>query len=186
MLASVRGKVTSVDGSHVVVECAGVGYEIAVPAGLARAAQVGAEAFFHTVLIPREDEWLLFGFADAATKQLFTVLRGVSGVGPKTALGVLSHLTNAEIDDAVNARDADRFTTVPGIGAKTASLIVVSLTGKMPQSTNRDVVDVIAALTGLGWGSAAANEAARDVVAELPEGSLPERIRLALTRLGSS
>jgi Holliday junction DNA helicase RuvA len=98
----------------------------------------------------------------------------------------LSHLTNAEIDDAVNARDADRFTTVPGIGAKTASLIVVSLTGKMPQTTNRDVVDVIAALTGLGWGSAAANEAARDVVAEMPEGSLPERIRLALTRLGSS
>lgn len=186
MFASVRGLVTSVGVSSVVLDCNGIGYEISVPTGVALSTSLGSEALFHTVLIPREDEWLLFGFADVESKQLFSVLRSVSGVGPKTALAVLSTLTTAEIDDAVGAGDADRFTSVPGIGAKTASLIVVSLTGKMPQASNRDVVDVISALTGLGWSTADANEAARTVVAELPNATLSERIRDALGRLGSS
>jgi Holliday junction DNA helicase RuvA len=186
MFASVRGMVTSVGTSSVVVESGGIGYEILVPAGVALGTVAGTEAHFHTVLIPREDEWLLFGFWDAESKQLFSALRSVSGVGPKTALAVLSTLSTAEIDDAVGAGDADRFTSVPGIGAKTASLIVVSLTGKMPQSSNRDVVDVISALTGLGWTQSDASEAARSVVAELPSATLAERIRLALGRLGSS
>jgi len=186
MFASVRGVVTSVGVSSVVLECNGIGYEISVPTGLAHKSAVGSETLFHTVLIPREDEWLLFGFSDVESKQLFSVLRSVSGVGPKTALAVLSTLTTAEIDDAVNAGDAERFTSVPGIGAKTASLIVVSLTGKMPQASNRDVVDVISALTGLGWSQSDANEAARTVVAELPDATLSERIRDALSRLGSA
>lgn len=186
MFASVRGVVTSVGVSNVVLECNGIGYEISVPTGVAHSVSVGSESLFHTVLIPREDEWLLFGFSDVESKQLFSVLRSVSGVGPKTALAVLSTLTTAEIDDAVSAGDAERFTSVPGIGAKTASLIVVSLTGKMPQASNRDVVDVISALTGLGWSQSDANEAARTVVAELPDATLSERIREALSRLGSA
>lgn len=186
MFASVRGVVSSIGVSHVVVESNGIGYEILVPTGAALSAVVGSEMLFHTTVIPREDEWLLFGFLDIESKQLFSVLRSVSGVGPKTALAVLSTLTSAEIDDAVSAGDAERFTSVPGIGAKTASLIVVSLTGKMPQAANRDVVDVVSALTGLGWAQSDANEAARAVVAELPSGSLSERIRLALTRLSAS
>lgn len=186
MLASIRGTVSLVAGASIVIESGGLGYEVNVSTTLALSTKPGAEISLHTVLIPREDEWLLFGFSDAASKQLFSLLRGVSGVGPKTALAVLSHLSNSEIDDAVESGDADRFKSVPGIGAKTASLIVVSLTGKMPQASNRDVSDVVAALTGLNWNLADATEAARAVVAELPAASLAERIRLALGRLGGS
>lgn len=185
MLATVRGTVTSVGTSTVVIETSGVGYEIFVPRDVAVSLRPGADAFLHTVLIPREDEWLLFGFLDPASKELFQLLRGVTGVGPKTALAVLSTLSNDEIDAAVTAGDDSRFKSVPGIGQKTASLIIVSLTGKMPQSGGSDVTDLTAALTGLGWAVAAATETARDVVRDHPEASLSDRIRVALATLGA-
>lgn len=186
MLATVRGTVTNVGASSVVIEAHGVGYEVFVPRDVALSLKSGAETLLHTVLIPREDEWLLFGFTDTASKELFQLLRGVTGVGPKTALAVLSTLSNDEIDEAVSAGDDSRFRAVPGIGQKTASLIIVSLTGKMPQSVSTDVTDLIAALTGLGWAIPAATETARDVIRTLPAAPLSERIRAALATLGGN
>ncbi len=185
MLATVRGTVTSSGGSSVVIEASGVGYEVFVPRDVALALSVGTEAFVHTVLIPREDEWLLFGFTDTASKELFQLLRGVTGVGPKTALAVLSTLSNEEIDAAVTAGDDSRFRSVPGIGQKTASLIIVSLTGKMPQAGGSEITDLTAALTGLGWAAPLATETARDVVRDNPNAPLSARIRLALATLGA-
>ncbi|MFM6968674.1 MAG: Holliday junction branch migration protein RuvA [Microbacteriaceae bacterium] len=184
MLATVRGTVTSVGLSTVVIEASGVGYEVFVPRDLALSLRVGSEALLHTVLIPREDEWLLFGFLDTASKELFQLLRGVTGVGPKTALAVLSTLSTDEIGEAVSAGDDTRFRGVPGIGQKTASLIIVSLTGKMPQSADSGVTDLTAALTGLGWGAAVASTTAREVVRDNPSSSLSDRIRSALASLG--
>lgn len=184
MLATVRGTVTSVGVSTIVIESFGVGYEVNVPRDVAASLQTGSETVIHTVLIPREDEWLLFGFSDVSSKELFNLLRGVTGVGPKTALAVLSTLSNDEIDAAVTAGDDSVFKSVPGIGQKTASLIIVSLTGKMPQSGGSDVVDLTAALTGLGWPHGRANDTARDIVRENPDTTLAVRIRLALSSLG--
>ena len=185
MLATVRGTVTSAGGSSVVIEVSGVGYEVFVPRDVAQSLTTGADAFLHTVLIPREDEWLLFGFTDTASKELFQLLRGVTGVGPKTALAVLSTLSNEEIDAAVTAGDDSRFRSVPGIGQKTASLIIVSLTGKMPQSGGSEMADLTAALTGLGWAAQLATETARDVVRDNPSATLSARIRVALATLGA-
>lgn len=184
MLATVRGTVTFAGSSSVVIEAQGVGYEVFVPRDVALSLRIGTEALLHTVLIPREDEWLLFGFLEHSSKELFNLLRGVTGVGPKTALAVLSTLSNDEIDAAVTSGDDSRFKLVPGIGQKTASLIIVSLTGKMPQSGGSDVVDLTAALTGLGWASDQANDTARAVVRDNPDFSLAERIRVALASLG--
>lgn len=184
MLATVRGTVTVVGSSSVVIEASGVGYEVFVPRDVALSLRVGADTFLHTVLIPREDEWLLFGFLDVASKELFQLLRGVTGVGPKTALAVLSTLSNDEIDAAVSAGDDSRFRSVPGIGQKTASLIIVSLTGKMPQAADTAVTDLAAALTGLGWAASVASSTSRDVVRDNPESSLADRIRIALASLG--
>lgn len=175
----------SVGTSTVVIEASGVGYELNVPRDTALSVHVGTDVFLHTVLIPREDEWLLFGFTDMASKELFQLLRGVTGVGPKTALAVLSTLTPDEIDEAVTAGDDSRFRSVPGIGQKTASLIIVSLTGKMPQASGSGVSELTAALTGLGWAMASATETARNVVRDNPAASLADRIRLALAAMGN-
>lgn len=186
MLATVRGIVASSGTSDVVIETNGIGLHVFVPRDLAATLRVGADAFVHTVLIPREDEWLLFGFATAEDKQLFTILRGVTGVGPRTALAILSQLTAAEIAEAVESGDDSRFRSVSGIGQKTASLIIVSLTGKMPQSASSEVTDLADALTGLGWNQTVARETARDVVRDQPGQSLSARIRIALASLGGS
>jgi Holliday junction DNA helicase RuvA len=185
MLATVRGIVTASGIHDVVVEAHGIGMLVSVPLDVAAALPVGSEAFLHTVLIPREDEWLLFGFLTAEDKQLFTTLRGVTGVGPRTALAILSQMPAHEIAEAVDAGDDSRFRSVPGIGQKTASLIIVSLTGKMPLAASGDVTHLADALTGMGWAPAIAREIARDVVRDNPESGLPERIRIALQALGS-
>lgn len=186
MLATVRGIVAMSGINDVVVEVGGIGYHLSVPRDVAATLRVGEAAFLHTVLIPREDEWLLFGFQTPEDKQLFTVLRGVTGVGPRTALAILSQLTAQEIAEAVEAGDDSRFRSVSGIGQKTASLIIVSLTGKMPHAASSDVSDVIDALTGLGWAQTIAGDVARNVVRDNPGTSLSERIRIALASLGGS
>jgi len=186
MLATVRGIVATSGLNDVVIETNGIGLHLFVPRDVGATLRVGADAFLHTVLIPREDEWLLFGFSTPEDKQLFTVLRGVTGVGPRTALAILSQVSAREIAEAVDAGDDSRFRAVPGIGQKTASLIIVSLTGKMPTATNSEVGHLINALTGLGWAQNVSSDIARDVVRDNPSVSLSERIRLALASLGGA
>lgn len=186
MLATVRGIVASTGVGDVIIETNGIGLHLAVPREVAATLRVGENAFLHTVLIPREDEWLLFGFATAEDKQLFTILRGVTGVGPRTALAILSTLPASEIAEAVDAGDDSRFRVVPGIGQKTASLIIVSLTGKMPQASNSESGELAEALTGLGWSQSAARDVARDVVRDAPTASLAERLKIALASLGGN
>jgi Holliday junction DNA helicase RuvA len=186
MLATVRGIVASTGIGDVVIETNGIGLHVAVPRDLAATLRIGQDAFLHTVLIPREDEWLLFGFTSAEDKQLFTILRGVTGVGPRTALAILSTMSASEIAEAVDAGDDSRFRVVPGIGQKTASLIIVSLTGKMPQASNSESIELADALTGLGWSQSSARDVARDVIRDTPTASLAERLKIALASLGGS
>jgi Holliday junction DNA helicase RuvA len=186
MLATVRGIVASTGVGDVIIETNGIGLHVAVPRDLAASLSVGNDAFLHTVLIPREDEWLLFGFSTPEDKQLFTILRGVSGVGPRTALAILSTMSALEIAEAVDAGDDSRFRVVPGIGQKTASLIIVSLTGRMPQASNSETTELADALTGLGWAQAVAREVARDVIRDSPNANLSERLKIALASLGGN
>lgn len=186
MLATVRGIVATSGINDVVIEVGGIGYHLFVPRDVAATLRVGEAAFLHTVLIPREDEWLLFGFNTPEDKQLFTVLRGVTGVGPRTALAILSQLTAREIAEAVESGDDSRFRSVSGIGQKTASLIIVSLTGKMPHAVSSDVSDLVDALSGLGWKQSVATDVARDIVRDNPATSLSDRIRFALASLGGN
>ena len=186
MLATVRGIVASTGIDDVIIETNGIGLHVAVPRDVATSLRVGMDALLHTVLIPREDEWLLFGFSTAEDKQLFTILRGVSGVGPRTALAILSTMPALEIAEAVDSGDDSRFRVVPGIGQKTASLIIVSLTRKMPQASNSETSDLADALTGLGWAHSAAREVARDVIRDAPTANLSERLKIALASLGGN
>jgi Holliday junction DNA helicase RuvA len=198
MISTVRGTVLDARGSTVVIELGGVGLLLNVTPAQALVSRPGAEAFLHTALIVREDELSLFGFATRDELELFDLLRGVSGVGPKSALGVLATLTPDDIARAVAAEDDAPFRKVSGIGPKTAKLITISLAGKVaaPSPTrstpSRPVgtdASVVAALVGLGWPEKVAGQAVSEVLAEATadeQGNVQVLLRLALARLSSA
>lgn len=200
MIASVRGTVLSLLGTAAVVEVGGVGLAVQITAQHALSLRTGQEATLHTALIVREDDLSLFGFATPDELRVFDLLRGVSGVGPKSALGVLSTLTPDEIARAVADEDDAPFRKVSGIGPKTAKLIAVSLAGKLiapagalaaapPGGAQGVAANVVSALVGLGWNERVAAQAVEEVIAATEEGggvSVPALLRLALARLGPS
>lgn len=198
MISSLSGRVAHVEPDAIVVQVGGVGLTVAVPADLARSTHIGDDLHLHTMLIVREDALSLYGFATRAELTVFGTLLGVSGVGPKSALGVLSALPVAQIADAVAAEDDAPFRRVSGIGPKTAKLIVVQLAGKLTATASAGVAatakgagpvtaQVTQALVGLGWPERVAAEALKEVAASAaPEdlGSVPAMLRLALAMLG--
>ena len=131
MISSLHGVVLHATSDQVVIDVGGVGFAVAVPADVAHTAVVGEKLLLHTSLIVREDSLSLFGFADRGELEIFGLLISVTGVGPKSALGVLSHLTADQIAEAVTAEDDAPFRRVSGIGPKTAKLIVLQLAGKV-------------------------------------------------------
>jgi holliday junction DNA helicase RuvA len=132
VIASVRGRVLVRRPDAVVIDCGGVGYKLAVSAHtLQKVAPAGEEAFLHTHLIMRDDAMQLYGFAAEDERDLFLLLLGVQGVGPKVALAVLSGGTSGELLNAIAAGDAKRFQAVPGIGKRTAERIIVELREKV-------------------------------------------------------
>ena len=196
MISSVRGTVLAATGTTAVIEVGGVGLAMQVTPRHGLSLRVGSEAFVRTALIVREDDLSLFGFAEAEELEVFDHLRSVTGVGPKSALGVLAVLTPAEVARAVATEDDAAFRAVSGIGPKTAKLIVVSLAGKLlvapaaaptrsaPASVNESV---LVALVGLGWPERVASQAIEDAVAGASEADLATTqnlLRLALANLG--
>ena len=131
MISSLRGSAVHVEPGALIVEVGGVGFAVAVPATLSQATRVGDEVHVHTWLVVREDALTLFGFATRDELAAFSLLLGVSGVGPKSALGVLSVLGVDQLAAAVANEDEKPFRPVSGIGPKTAKLIILSLTGKV-------------------------------------------------------
>ncbi|WIA98581.1 Holliday junction branch migration protein RuvA [Curtobacterium sp. MCBA15_012] len=182
MIASLRGTCIDVAGSAVVVEAGGVGYAVTVTPAHALTMRQGSEVFLRTAMIVREDEHLLFGFESTDALQVFDLLRSVSGVGPKSAMGVLAHLDPSQVANAVANEDDAAFRKVSGIGPKTAKLITVALAGKLvaferapagapvagAAGAHPAALDVVSALIGLGWREDAAQSAVDAVVANDP------------------
>jgi holliday junction DNA helicase RuvA len=199
MISSVRGNVLAIAGPAVIIEVGGVGLAVQVTPQHALSLRVGSEAFVRTALIVREDDLSLYGFTDADELTVFDALRGVTGVGPKSAMGVLAAMSPGEIAQAISRDDDAAFRKVTGIGPKTAKLIVVSLAGKLAiaptvsgaQKAQGPGVEqsVLVALVGLGWNERAASQAVDDALAGATQAereSVPALLRLALTRLGPS
>ncbi|PWB96750.1 Holliday junction branch migration protein RuvA [Salinibacterium hongtaonis] len=198
MISSVRGTLLSLAGSVAVIEVGGIGLAVAITPQHALSLRTGSEVTVHTALIVREDDLSLYGFADRDELSVFDLLRGVTGVGPKSAMGVLAAMTPDEIARAVNSENDSAFRKVSGIGPKTAKLIVLSLAGKLvavapspsaaaPQPIVRD--SVVQALIGLGWNEKSAQDAADEAIssaAGAQRESVPALLRLALSELGPS
>lgn len=195
MISSLRGRVLFVDSDALVVDVGGVGFTVAVTPQVARDVHLHDEITLLTHLIVRDDAFSLFGFQEREELSAFIQLLGVSGVGPKSALGVLSSLTVDQVADAVAAEDDAPFRRVSGIGPKTAKLIVVQLAGKLvpsrarpqtPGAPTADVgVQVASALVALGWNQRVADETVADVAAgdDAPT-TVPALLKLALAQLG--
>ncbi len=142
MIALVQGEVAVRRGDHVVVACGGVGYRLSVSAEtLSHVPRIGEAVMLHTHLIVREDAMTLVGFATEEERDLFLLLIGVQGVGPKMALAVLSGGPPRELLSAVAASDTARLVAVPGIGKRTAERIIVELKTKI-QDVQGDPITV--------------------------------------------
>ena len=190
MIASVRGEVTVRRADHVVVECGGVGYRLAVSAHTLRSVPAaGEETLLHTHLVLRDDGMHLFGFASEEERELFLMLVGVQGVGPKVALAVLSGGSPRELTNAMAAGDAARFQAVPGIGKRTAERIIVELREKVAGEAVSDAIQVTASddprtlaregLLGLGFAPAEADQLLDTAAGETPEDLISAALRAA-------
>lgn len=187
MISRLRGKPVARRPDGLVLDVGGVGYLVqATPSALRRAEGAG-EVALETYLHVREDALQLYGFADAAERELFEHLLSVQGVGPKVALAIVSGSTPPELRRAIALEDTARFEAIPGIGKKTAQRVVLELREKLgsvagaPVPTERRDGHLVArdALVELGYSVPDAERALAETDPELPP---EERVRLALRR----
>lgn len=187
MISRLRGKPVGRSLDGLVLDVGGVGYLVAATPSALRRADGAAEAVVETYLHVREDALQLYGFADVAERELFVHLLGVSGIGPKVALAVVSSAAPAELRRAIVLGDAARFQAIPGIGKKTAERIVLELKERLgsddvvvlPHATEAPPSHVVArdALVELGYTVTEAEQALARVDPDLPP---EERVREAL------
>ncbi|NQV08081.1 Holliday junction branch migration protein RuvA [bacterium] len=189
MIGRLRGMVAAKTIGSVVLDVGGVGYEIALNAvGVGDLPAVGEEAVVHTHLHVREDLMALYGFPTEEERDLFRLLLGASGVGPKLAMAVLGTLSPAELQRAVLTEDVDTLVAVPGIGKRSAQKLVLDLRARfqMPEaeavlSGGSGVAEVRDALEGLGYQPAEIREALEGIDVA---GSVEDLLKAALQRLG--
>jgi Holliday junction DNA helicase RuvA len=189
MIASVRGTVLSRRPGEVIVESSGVGYRLSVSAETLRSVpEQGARASLHAHLVLRDDAIQLYGFASEEERELFLMLIGVQGVGPKVALAVLSGGSPQELLNAIAAGDSARFQAAPGIGKRTAERIIVELREKVAGRASAEIVvrrttsddpRTIAreGLLGLGFGPQEADELLDRAEGETAEGLISDALK---------
>jgi Holliday junction DNA helicase RuvA len=197
VIAHLRGRVFAKQPNRIIVDVNGVGYDVAVPLstfyGLG---EPGAEIALRIHTHVREDALLLYGFATVLEQDLFERLIGISGIGPKVALAVLSGIEPKELVRAVERGDVARLTAIPGIGKKTSERMVLELKDRLPSArlagdtaTGAPAVgaalrdDVLSALTNLGYHRPLAEEAVDAALKATPDGSFERTLKQALREL---
>ncbi|MFE4499702.1 Holliday junction branch migration protein RuvA [Rhodococcus sp. NPDC056743] len=197
MIASVRGEVLDIALDHAVIEASGVGYRVnATPVTLG-ALHRGSEARLFTTMIVREDSMTLYGFSDLESKDLFSLLQTVSGVGPRLAMATLAVLEPEALRRALSEGNLTALTRVPGIGKRGAERMVVELrdkvdavpatagvSGAVAANAIRD--QIVEALEGLGFPLKQAEQATDSVLAETPDATTSVALRSALSLLGKT
>lgn len=202
MISYIKGRLADIFADRVILENQGIGYEILVPGSLTgRMPLIGEEVQLHTYLYVREDALMLYGFFKREDLEIFKLLLGVSGIGPKGALAILSVITPSQLRLAVAVEDAKAITAAPGIGLKTAKKLIIELKDKLkPETEGVDMgaagsieiparesgkeQDAIEALAALGYGRSEAAAAVRKAAEKLPqEADVESLLKHALTDL---
>lgn len=186
MIGRLEGRLRRVDPGTVLIEAGGVGYLVATTlrAYQELAGPKEGALWIHTQV--RSDAIVLFGFPDREELEAFEKLIAVAGVGPRTALGVLSAMTASELAQTVEDGDLARLQRSPGVGRKTAERILLELKGRLPiggTETDHRSGDAVSALVNLGYSQRDAQRAVNDVWAEASDGDLGEVLRRALQKL---
>jgi Holliday junction DNA helicase RuvA len=185
VIARLRGAPVARTAEGLVLDVGGVGYLVAATPSVLRRADGASEVTVETYLHVREDTLQLYGFADTAERELFGLLLGVNGVGPKVALAVVSGSSPRDLRRAIALGDHARFMAIPGIGKKTAERIVLELKGTVGDDVEPGSSDVTAssggvareALVELGWSPVEAEQVLAGIDPDLPA---EERVRVAL------
>ena len=191
MIAGLKGRLQALGSDWAIVNVGGIGFQVYMPTPtLSTLSTIGEEVELHTHLHIREDNATLYGFATAEELGLFQTLIGVSGLGPKLALAMLSAMSVEKLAMAIATSSTDLLDEIPGVGKKMASRLILELKGKLaagwlaaPAELAEENADVLAALTSLGYS---VREATRAVATLPPDQklSLEEKIKLALQYFG--
>ncbi len=189
MISMLKGELVQVSGGDLTVMVSGIGFLVHVPAGMGLSLKCGQDIELFTVLITREDALDLYGFGDQRQREIFNLLLNVSGVGPKTALNIVSSIEpNMFLDEVVN-ENIDYLCMLPGIGKKSAQRIVLELKEKIKKEFDRQPTgerictsisdDAVAALIALGYS----DKQARAAVGGIDAPDVESLVKLALKEL---
>ena len=198
MIAQLHGRILEKHPNRVIVDVNGVGYDVSVPLSTFYVlGDAGVEVTLRTHTHVREDALALYGFATALEQDLFERLIGVSGIGPKLALAVLSGIEPPELIRAIERGDIGRLTAIPGVGKKTSERIVLELKDRLPRpqvaaaalgreaaiapSDVRD--DVLSALVNLGYHRPLAEKAVASALQSVPDAGFERTLKQALREL---
>jgi len=196
MIASLTGRLKRKATDYLIVDVVGVGYQVSVPlSSYSSLPEDGEEISLHIHTHLREDSLSLFGFLTEAEKNMFLLLMGVSGIGPKLALAVLSSLSVRDLSHAIQASDDSKLCSIPGIGKKTAARMVLELKDKLKHLAPSTLLqagagvmagdgeDAVSALVNLGYKKPLAEEAVRKIRSDRADLPLETIIREALNVL---
>ena len=192
MIVGVRGVLVAAGPDWVHIQVGGVSLQVYVPAAaIGELGSIGDTVSLHTQLRIQNEQPVLYGFVTQASLELFGMLNGVSGIGPRLSLALLSALGVARLYEAISAEDVAALSAAPGVGRRTAGRIILELKGKLtdhqldsvPGQSSEDG-DVVAALTALGYSANEARQAVSDLDRD-PGLSVDDRIRLALQQFGA-
>ncbi|AFN73985.1 holliday junction DNA helicase ruva [Melioribacter roseus P3M-2] len=189
MIGYLRGKIVSVKPTRLILDVNGVGYALNISIATYEKISDSKEAELHTYLVVKDDALDLYGFYNEEEKEMFELLIGVSGVGPKTALGILSGIRAGEIKRAIITGDVSKIVSAPGIGRKTAERLILELkdkiktVGEPEQAAGLSDIsgDAIAALVNLGYNQKTAEKAVRAALDKNPSIALEDLIKEALS-----
>jgi Holliday junction DNA helicase RuvA len=174
LIASLKGIVQSKKPEGVIVDVSGIGYHVCVPlCSLGDIPEPGSSVFLHTYTHVREDILQLFGFLTEEEQKVFKILMGISGIGPKLGLAILSGMPVQKFVESVQNEDVITLSTIPGLGKKTASRVVLELKGKLPSLSDNGrssspeasaAGDSISALVNLGYKKSLSESAVQKAV----------------------
>jgi Holliday junction DNA helicase RuvA len=162
MIGSLRGTLINKKPDNVIVEVGGVGYKVNIPLNTMSALpEVGKDIFLHIYTHVREDILQLYGFTSEDEKKIFITLLGITGIGPKMALNILSGISYNDLLQAIETEDVAHLCRIPGLGKKTAHRLILELKEKLPtakETVDRVFEDTLSALVNLGYKKSIAQE----------------------------
>lgn len=186
MYAFIRGALRFASLTSAIIESHGIGFQLFIPiSAYAKLPALGEELLLHTSFIVREQSHSLYGFLTQSDRDLYEILLGITGVGPKTALALIGHLDPATLAKAVSNHDVSTISKVPGIGKKTAERLILEIKDKLPAVSGCDaahpqgfspsdpraqqISDAMSALINLGYNQAIAQKAIKRSLQDLPD-----------------